>query len=110
MITKTLEVRDEGTHIPVLAIRMLAENEVQDYYIHGRTGHPRDGTGIVMMRLSDHRASVDPYHWGDRTHANAHHYIYENFDALSDGDVVDVRHILGEADAPCKSERLDDRF
>lgn len=106
MITKTIEIRDEGTHVPVLAIQMLAENEIAAYYIHERCGHPRDGSGIVVMRLADHKATVDPYEWGGRTMPTAHHYIYEHFADLKDGDVVDVQFILGETTEPKKSERL----
>ena len=107
MITKTLEIRDEGTHIPCLAIRMVADNEIAAYYIHERTGHPRDGSSIVLMRLNDMKATNDPYEWPrTRTMPNAHYWIIENFDSLSDGDVVDVRYILGETTEPCKSDRL----
>lgn len=76
--TKVLEVRDEGTHIPVLAIRMLAQNEVQGWYIHGRCGYPRDGSCVAMIVLNDCDGNCDPYAWGDRTRANAHHYIYDH--------------------------------
>lgn len=111
MITKTLEIRDEGTHVPCLAIQMVADNAIAAYYIHERTGHPRDGTSIVLMRLNDMSAANDPYEWSNsRTMGNAHHHICENFDSLSDGDVVDVSFILGETPQPKKSERFNDRF
>jgi len=108
---KILEIRDEGTHIPVLAVRMLAENDVQRYYVHGRCGYPKDGSGIVVMHLDNQKATVDPYDWpsmgfGTRTMGNAHNFIYENFDKLSDGDVVDVRMILGETKEPVESDRF----
>lgn len=112
METKVLEVRDSMTCIPVLAIRMRAQSRVQAYYIHERGGYPRDGSAIVVMMLSDQRATVDPYEWpslrlGNRTMPNAHDYIYNNFDKLQDGDVVDVRVILGEATEPAISERIE---
>ena len=94
-----------------MAIRMVSEpgNPVQDYYIHWRSGYPRDGTAIIMMRLADQKATVDPYDWGphDRTHKVAHDYIYKHFDELEDGSVVDVQFILGETEKPKISERLD---
>lgn len=107
---KILEIRDEGTHIPALAIRMLAESDVQHYYVHGRCGYPKDGSGIVLMHLDNQKATVDPYAWPDmgfgrRTLGNAHNYIYEHFDELKDGDVVDVRVILGERKEPAESDR-----
>ncbi len=108
---KILEIRDSGTHIPVLAMRMLAENDVQHYYVHGRCGYPKDGSGIVVMHLDNQKATVDPYDWpsmgfGTRTMRNAHRFIYENFDKLNDGDVVDVRVILGETSEPVASDRF----
>ena len=108
---KVLEIRDEGTHIPALAMRMTAADPVCAWYIHGRCGFPRDGSGIVLMLLDKQQATVDPYDWakfrvGPRTVPNAHHYIYENFDKLNDGDVIDVRVILGETETPAPSDRF----
>ena len=110
MITKTLEIRDKGTHIPALAIRMRADSAVQSYYIHGRCGHPPEGS-IVLMMINDCKATNDPYEWeklgsGPRTMPTAHQYIIEYFDELNDGDVVDVEFILGETSKVKSSERL----
>ncbi len=105
--SKVLEVRDSATHIPVLAIRMLAKNGIQRYYIHGRMGYPADGSCIAVVMLNDMDGNCDPYAWtGSRTMSVAHNYIYEHFDELSDGDVVDVEFILGETTTKKVSERL----
>lgn len=116
MKTRILEVRDEGTCIPVLAIKMQAvmgddcqtvsAARVRDYWLHQRTGYPRDGSAIVVMRLSDQGAKVDPYDWPGqaRTMRVAHEFIYSNFNKLQDGDVVDVRVILKLATEPAVSE------
>ena len=105
---KVLEIRDEGTHIPTLAIQMLADSPIQSYYIHGRCGYSRDGSGIVLMRINDGEGKSDPYEWhGSRTMAAAHKYIYAHFDELNDGDVIDVQFILGETAQPKTSERFD---
>ncbi len=104
--TKVLEVRDSATHIPVLAIRMLAKNDIQKYYIHDRSGYPLDGRCISVMKLNDMDGNCDPYTWTNRTMATAHDYIYTHFDELSDGDVVDVEFILGEKPTRKVSERL----
>jgi hypothetical protein len=37
--------------------------------------------------------------------AQAHHHIYEKWDSLEDGDVVDVEFILGETTKPKLSEK-----
>lgn len=103
--TKVLEVRDEGTHIPALAIKMTAKTVLEDYYLYYRCGYPRSGKGIVLMNLGDQRATSDPYRWGSRTMKVAHEYILTAFDRLNDGDVVDVQYILGETNQPKLSER-----
>ena len=106
--SKVLEIRDSATHIPVLAIRMLAKNWIQSYYIHSRSGYPRDGSAIAVVRLNDCDGKCDPYSWpGDtRTMQVAHNYICDHFDKLADGDVVDVEFILGEKSTKKVSERL----
>jgi len=113
MTFKVLEIRDEGTCIPVLAIRMKADNPVQSYYVHERSGYPEDGSSIMLMVLYNGEATNDPYEWdtsrlhmGGRTMPNAHHYVLEHFDELHDGDVIDVQFILGEAFTSKVSERL----
>jgi hypothetical protein len=113
MTIKTLEVRDSGTNISVMAIQMLGSNSIQRYFIHDRTGHPKDGSSIVVMCLDGKEATNDPYEWSDhrlnmgpRTLPVAHNYIIEHWEHLSDGDVVDVEWILGETSSPKQSERL----
>ena len=106
---KVIEIRDRGTHIEAMAIRMQTDNPAQECGIHYRGGHPRNGSSIVLMRLHDLRATNDPYEWphitGDgRTMPNAHDYILTHFDEIKDGDVVDVEYILGESSTPKMSE------
>jgi hypothetical protein len=108
--SRVLEVRDEGTFIGVLAIRMLGVNPVQQYYFR-RAGYPADGSSIMLMMLSDGKATNDPYSWGDlqmgpRTLPVAHNWIIDHYDELSDGDVVDVQVLLKETSSPKVSERL----
>jgi hypothetical protein len=105
-----LEIRDEGTNIPVLALQMLACNETQAYYIHERCGYPRDGSSIMLMLLNDGKATNDPYEWpalgmGRRTLPVAHDWILNHFADLRDGDVVDVEFILNETTVKKISER-----
>jgi hypothetical protein len=109
MISKVLEIRDEGTHIPALAIRMVANSAVQSYYLN-RCGYPKDGSSIMLMMLYDGKATNDPYEWtalhmGPRTLPVAHDYIIKHFDDLIEGDVVDVSFILGESQVKKVSER-----
>ena len=103
MIIKAIEIRDEATCVPAIAIKMAPANGIQDRFLW-RCGYPRDGHGVVLMRLADQKATSDAYEWGDRTQKAAHLYIEEHFNELSDGDVVDVRVVLGESDIPAAPE------
>ena len=106
MQSKALELRDEGTFIAILAVDMNPENDDQRYLLR-RCGYPCDEKpNVIITKLSgEGKAMNDPYEWGDRTMATAHHYIIEKWAELKDGDVVDVQFILGETQKPKTSER-----
>lgn len=126
MLAKALEIRDQATFIPVLAVDMnprqvvaFADGVLQldkpaepceaQRYLLRRCGYPCDGTpNIVITRLSadGDPACNDPYYWRQRTFAVAHNYILEHWNELRDGDVVDVEYILGETTDPKQSERV----
>lgn len=111
--SKVLEIRDHGTFIGALAIRMLGANPIQEYYFR-HCGYPADGSSIMLLILAGGKATNDPYEWGalrmgPRTMPVAHDFILRRFDSLSDGDVVDVAFILGETDKAKVSERLEGR-
>jgi hypothetical protein len=108
MNTKVLEIRDEMTCIPVMAVQMVAANAVEDRFLW-RSGYPRDQRthppSVILIKLSSVEAESNPYHWSyARTMREAHKWITEHFTELKDGDVVDVRVILGEATEPAKPE------
>lgn len=108
MEVKCLEIRDEGTFIPVICIRPVPENEAQRYLLR-RDGYAGDEGErcIIMVDAQCRSVAYDCYGWKDgRTHGNAHQFIEDNWAALRDGDVVDVQFILGEAAEPKKSERV----
>lgn len=104
MIIKVIEIRDRNTCIAAMAIKMLAAGPVEHVYLW-RCGYPSDGSGVILMRLDDQRATSDPYDWSDsRTMRTAHLDILDRFDDLSNGDVVDVRVYLKEAETPVEPE------
>lgn len=107
MKTKLLEIRDEATMILALCVDMNPANEIQRWGLR-RYGYPCDSRPNIMIThaTGERRASNDPYYWGDRTWATAHHHIIKHWNELSDGDVVDVQHILGETPSPKASERV----
>lgn len=104
--TKVLEIRDAATYIPVLAIRMVSEDPVQQYYL---SGYPTDVPLIALVKIQGSmEAHYDAYDWvGNRTMQNAHDYIQRHYYALKDGDVVDVEVLLGLRATPKISQRLE---
>lgn len=131
MQVKVLEIRDEGTFIPALAVDMnpgdaypkkgkftFSEDEFKSLfdqhaarmYLLRRCGYPCDGEpNIILTRLDGNgQATNDPYGWkrDARTFPVVHQYIIDHWHELKDGDVVDVSFVLGESKAPKVSERL----
>lgn len=109
MEVKCLEVRDDGTFIPVICIRPVPVNEEQRYLLH-RDGYRGDSTEscIIFIDAQCRGVAYDPYDWprSSRTKAHAHLYITEHWTELKDGDVVDVEFILGETKQKKVSERV----
>jgi hypothetical protein len=112
---KMFEVRDRGTYIPVLAMKMQNEPVEQDlkvdaaYRYHlGQTGYGPDSEFpvVVVMRLDDCQAHYDQFKWSNssRTMQIAHEYIADHFDELKDCAVVDVEFISGESLASKESQ------
>jgi len=115
MIVKLLEIRDDGTCIPMLCVDMNTAPEIGDSSkcderrrrLLERCGYPCDGrpnVAITHLAANGDKCSNDPYFWGGRTRPVAHNYIIEHWADLKDGDVVDVEFILGERSAPKQSE------
>lgn len=106
MEAKALEIRDEGTFIPCLAVDMNPENDIQRWYLR-RVGYPCNGEpNVIVTRLSgEGQATNDPYAWIGRTWPVAHDYIIKHWRELKDGSVIDVQFILGETPVPKRSER-----
>jgi hypothetical protein len=114
MIAKALELRDEGTFIPILCVDMNPHNDgsIAQRYLLRRCGYACDyEPNIIMTRLDGSgKATNDPYAWGGRTYPVAHEYIIKHWRDLRDGDVVDVQFILGETTQRKRSEREDGRL
>lgn len=107
MEIKCLELRDDGTFVPVICIRPAPDSEAQRYLLR-RDGYrgAEDERCIIMIDAQCRGVAYDPYDWKDRrTKGTAHNYIAEHWHELNDGDVIDVEYILGESAAPKVSER-----
>ena len=104
MIVKALEIRDEGTTIPMWAIRPTADNEAQRAILRhaGYGDHP--GDYVILIGAHDCSGTYNPADQKGRTRQVAHQWIKKNFDSLKDGDVVDVQFLLRERPAPKTSE------
>lgn len=110
MITKTFEVRDGKIFIPVLAVKLVPDQEAERYLFavsgFGITKE-QQAAYIYIIRISySSFSTIDPFKWKDRTMQTAHKYINENFDLLTSGEVVDVEFILGETKKPKQPQRL----
>ncbi len=80
MIVKALELRDEGTFIPLLCVDMNPSNDRQRYLLR-RCGYPcddRPNIVITPLRADGDRANNDPHFWNDRTYHYAHLHIIEH--------------------------------
>ena len=113
MICKTFELRDAGTFVPVLAIKLEPGCE-EDRYLLGRSGFGSNTTTqskyVLMCALAggEGRITYDHHGWGaNRTRIVAHKHIIENFDSLKSGEVIDVEFLLGERPIKKPSERLE---
>ena len=94
MLTKLLEIRDEGTCIPAMATEAIASNPRQ-HAILRRAGYSENRC-IILQHLHKGEATYNAFDWRSRTYHHAHLYIIKYWDDLKDGDVIDVQFILGE--------------
>lgn len=109
---RVLEIRDRGTLIPALAVRLKPWNEASQALMEA-AGYWGDWKPVMLIDMATHDACVNPRAWGERRGARtlptAHEYIEKHWDEVRDGDVIDVRFILGESEAPVEPERYERR-
>src|SRR6266436_1053716 len=100
METKLFEVRDRGTLIPVIAIRLGSRNEAERYLLsrvgYGKTVEEQSGY-ILYAGLEEFDMQYDAYQQTNRTRQVSHKFIEDNWDNLTSGEVIDVEYILGES-------------
>lgn len=133
MTSKIIEIRDSGTFIPALAVRLGSPNE-RERYLLARSGFGRtlenQSEYIVLCRINGGEpceCHIDPFAWGrnPRTMFVTHLYLlnrhqelaarngltetvpdkHDGFDSLPQGVVVDVEYILGLRSEPKHSEQ-----
>ena len=114
--TKTFEILDKGTFIPVMATAMRkcyldGNYGDQDGYLLRRAGYGTDSKYLLVMlcTLNGDKITYTPEAWREthwRTLAEAHKHIQANWDKLASGEVIDIEFILGETVKPKVSERF----
>ncbi len=114
MNIKLFEVRDRGTFIPVMAIKLQPEND-QHQYLLSTSGFgesaEQQGKYVMLLPLSSGSGvwTTDPYDFmgPGRTLKEVHDFIIFNCDDLEEGAVIDIEFVLKEVDQPKQSQRLD---
>jgi len=123
--SKIIEIRDAGTFIPALAVRLGSLNE-RERYLLARSGFGRtidvQSEYIVLCKINGGEpcaAHIDPFSWGQnpRTMFVAHMVLLNRqnelggcvdkdggFDSLPQGGLIDVEYILGIRAEPKQSE------
>ncbi len=94
MITRMLEVRDDGTHIPVMVHRIRVDAMDRQWV---RAGYAVGQIYTILINLNTLEGQSDWSKWSNgRTLQEAHRWIEKHFDELMERSVVDVEWILGE--------------
>lgn len=112
MKVKTFEIRDRGTFMPMIAVKLRSDDNDRDRYLLRRAGLDNDGSyQIALFNLCRGYGNIDSYKWEGapvvRTLPVAHKYIEKHFYELETGAVIDVEFILGETDKPKISEQYE---
>jgi hypothetical protein len=91
---KFFQIRDDGTHIPAMAIQFVPTEGDRELR---RAGFAVGTKYTLLTDLSALRTEYDPERWsGSRTLRVAHRWIHDSFAELASGAVVDVEYILKE--------------
>ena len=107
---KLLEIRDRATCIAAIAVRInsaIPENDGEEFLL-GQEGIIYPSNFVLLYSFSRDNATLNTYNWGSdtRTMPVVHEELINNWDAYQSGDVIDVRYILKETDAPAESDRF----
>lgn len=108
MTCKTIEIRDRGTMVPALLVRLDPADE-RDRWLLARSGFgtsAEDQSKYVLLINLVKDAPYDAFgHGPARTLRIAHHHAIECFDLIVNGAVVDVEYLLDERSQPKASEQ-----
>ena len=99
MEMKILEVRDSATFITCLAIYIGNFHKLSPKlkFLVQRAGYSNCSPCILFGKLEGGEFKHDIYeHSSSRTLKVAHDYVEQNWDAIEDGELIDVEFILKE--------------
>ncbi len=98
---KYFQIRDVGTNIPAMAIR-LDPSGWASCRIVNRAGYGNEGDYIILVSLEGCETHYSPFEWGinPRTMHIAHQEIIDNWEKYASGAVICVESVLGEIDKP----------
>lgn len=107
MTCKTIEIRDAGTFVPALAIRLDPTDE-RDRWLLARAGFGTTSDAQREYILLINLVKDAPYdafaHGPARTLGVVHRHLNEHFADVENGAVLDVEFLLGERETAKVSE------
>lgn len=107
MQAKAFELRDRGTFVPAVAVKLDPANDAERYLLR-RAGFADGEPHILLGSLEGGKFDYDEYEvQGNSTRFTALVYIREHFDKLEPGAVICTETIRDERTTPKVSERLE---
>lgn len=102
MSCKLLQVRDDGTHIPVMAVRVVPTNSDR---VLRRAGFGVGSSYVILTNLNTLETQYDPMKWTcRRTMRTAHFTLEQAWNDYHDNEVIDIEYVLGEKPLPKEPE------
>ena len=103
MDIKQIEIRDRGTFVPALAVRVSRA----DGWLIGAAGFGDEPT-VILFKLETGEGHWDAHDWeggGASTMGEAHEYLQFNWHEFRDEGMLDLRRLRGETETDSPSER-----
>ena len=109
--TKFFEIRDRGTCLPVMAIRLDSETcSDKERWLLSQAGFGKTQEShreyIMLCDIASRKphALYDPFNWKESFMVDVHLHLQDHFDDYQSGAVLDVSVIRGESDTPRPSD------
>ena len=109
MKIKLFEVRSSCTFIGIMATKVGATNQAEQYLLK-RAGYYDSAENAIIVQELDggiRPSTSDAYKQESNDIKEAHKYINLHFDELESGDVIDLEFISGKTSEPRIAQRLE---